>query len=91
MTRRHPGKRAAQRDFEQFAMSGTRCTGCGKIRFLTKADAKKTITRMKGRTGRMHPYRCETEAGTFWHIGHVPNAPKAGVVTRDDVEARRFA
>lgn len=80
-------KRSSQRDYEQFAISGQRCPSCGKVRFLSKADAKKTIGRMKGRNGRMHAYRC----GDFWHLGHVPSDLKHGEVTRADVEARRLA
>jgi hypothetical protein len=40
----------------------------------------------------MHAYRCDGDGvGEFWHIGHVPAALRHGVITRDDVEARRFA
>lgn len=87
MTRRRQGKSTSQRNFEQTVLAGARCS-CGKVRYLDKADAKKTITRMKGRTGRMHTYRCD---GDFWHIGHVPSDLKHGDATRADVEARRFA
>jgi hypothetical protein len=37
------GKDARTRDREQRVLSGDRCP-CGKVRFLTKSDAKKTIT-----------------------------------------------
>lgn len=86
------GKRSSQRDFEQRVISGTRCP-CGKVRFLTKRDAKRAIARMKGRQGRMHAYRCDggTEGcAEFWHVGHVPPDLIQGRATRDDVEARRF-
>lgn len=85
------GKSSSQRDFEQRVITGDRCP-CGKVRFLTKADAKKTIGRMRGRQGRMHAYRCDGDGvGEFWHIGHVPVALRYGDISRDDVEARRFA
>lgn len=86
MSHRSQGKRSGTRDYEQAALSGGRCD-CGKIRFLSKTDAKRTIRRMKGRKGpRMHAYAC----GEFWHIGHVPKDLKTGYATRADVEARRF-
>lgn len=85
---RHQGKRGSQRDFEQFVMAGERCPApCGKVRFLTKGDAKKKIRRMRGRKGRLHAYPC----GDFWHTGHVPTVLKRGEVARADVEARRVA
>jgi hypothetical protein len=85
------GKDARTRDREQRVLSGERCP-CGKVRFLSKADAKKTITRMKGRSGRMHAYRCtDPLGGEFWHVGHVPVDLKRGWVSRDDVEARRVS
>lgn len=85
------GKSASLRDSQQRVLSGDRCP-CGKVRFLSKRDAKTTIGRMRSRTGRMHAYRCEDElGGVFWHIGHVPADLKHGEVTRADVEARRFA
>lgn len=85
------GKRSGARDFQQRVISGERCP-CGKLRFLSKADAKKVIGRMKGRTGRMHAYRCTDPLGQdFWHIGHVPTDLKRGDATRDDLEARRWS
>lgn len=92
MTRRTQGKRSSDRDFEQRVISGQRCP-CGKVRFLSKGDAKTTIRRMSGRSGRMHAYRCDSDDGSseFWHIGHVPSDLKRGAASREDVAARRFA
>lgn len=86
MSHRTQGKRASQRDWEQTVSASGRCP-CGKVRLLTKRDAKRVLRRMKGRKGRMHAYECTG----FWHVGHVPRDLKAGVASRADVEARRFA
>lgn len=90
MSHKTQGKRTSQRDYDQRVMSGERCP-CGKVRFLTKAAAKKALRRMTGRDGRMHAYRCTREGfADFWHLGHVPSDLKHGDATRADVEARRF-
>lgn len=87
---KHRGKSSSQRDYQQRVASGVRCA-CGKLRFTSKADAKKALRRMKGRTGRMHAYRCGDEHGQeFWHLGHVPGDLRHGDASRADVEARRF-
>lgn len=84
------GKRASAREREQRVMAGVRCPEpCGKIRFLRKRDAKRVITRMKGRRGRMHAYPCHDNPD-FWHVGHVPTALKRGRITRDDITTRRL-
>ena len=84
MSHRTQGKRASQRDWEQTVSASGRCP-CGKVRLLTKADAKKVLRRMKGRKGRMHAYECMG----FYHVGHVPSDLKKGAASRDDIEARR--
>lgn len=86
MSHRTQGKRASQRDWEQTVTASGRCP-CGKVRLLTKRDAKKVLRRMNGRKGRMHAYECRG----FWHVGHVPNDLKKGDASRADLEARRFA
>lgn len=91
MSHKTQGKRASQRDWEQTVTAGGRCP-CGKLRLLTKADAKKVLRRMKGRKGRMHAYECDggvEGAASYWHIGHVPKDLKKGAASRDDIEARR--
>lgn len=92
MSHRTQGKRASQRDWEQTVTASGRCP-CGKVRLLTKRDAKKVLRRMKGRKGRMHAYECDggIEGQSFWHVGHPPKDLKAGRASRADVEARRFA
>lgn len=85
------GKRSGARDREQRVMAGVRCPEpCGKIRFLRKRDAKRVITRMKGRRGRMHAYPCRVTP-EFWHVGHPPKALVRGQISRDDITTRRDA
>ena len=82
------GKRASARDHDQRVAAGVRCPEpCGKIRFSRKRDAKRVITRMKGRRGRMHAYPCAISEG-FYHVGHVPRALAQGRITRDDIIRR---
>jgi hypothetical protein len=82
------GKRSGEREREQRVMAGVRCPDpCGKIRFARKSDAKRVITRMKGRRGRMHAYRCH-DFDDFWHVGHPPKALVAGRISREDIETR---
>ena len=45
MTHRTQGKRASQRDWEQTVTASGQCP-CGKVRLLTKRDAKKVLRRM---------------------------------------------
>lgn len=83
------GKRSSARDHEQRVMAGVRCPEpCGKIRFLRKRDAKRVITRMKGRRDRVHAYQCH-DTPEFWHIGHPPKALVRGDISRDDIVTRR--
>lgn len=83
------GKRSGERERQQRVMAGVRCPEpCGKIRFARKSDAKRVITRMKARRGRMHAYPCREFEG-FWHIGHPPKALIRGQISRDDIAPRR--
>lgn len=81
------GKRPSARDYAQQIGGGARCPNCGKVRFLTKAAAKRAIRRMRGRDGRMQAYRC----GEFWHLGHPPRELIAGHIPRDQIKPRRPA
>lgn len=82
------GKRSGAREREQRVQAGVRCPDpCGKIRFGRKSDAKRVITRMKGRRGRMHAYRCHDNP-EFWHVGHPPTALVRGKISRDDIARR---
>lgn len=54
---------------------------CNKVCYFDKKAAKLTIKRMKGRRGKLHPYRC----GHYWHIGHSPTSLVRGQVSRADL------
>lgn len=59
---------------------GDRCPKCGKVRYLTRAHARKTAKRIKKRRdGRLNAYRC----GEFWHLGHLPKSVVHGEISRD--------
>lgn len=61
---------------------GDRCPTCGKLRYLSRAHAKKTAKRLqRRREGRLNAYRC----GAFWHIGHLPKSVVHGEVRRDEI------
>jgi hypothetical protein len=49
-----------------FMSTGTECR-CGKIRYLTKAEAKHAARGFKGRgaKGTLRAYKCD---GGFWHL-----------------------
>ena len=66
-------------------MSLSTCPTCGKRQFLKKAHAKAAARQMKGRTGRLHAYRC----GQFWHLGHLPDVVRHGEASRDDITTPR--
>jgi hypothetical protein len=61
----------------------SRCVGCGKYRFMSRAAAKKARRRM-GNPGGMNAYECPTDTG-WWHLGHLPGAVRRGDVGRDDL------
>lgn len=78
------GKSRSERDFQQRNSGAGQCPTCGKVRYLTKAAAKRAIARHEHRDGRLNAYRC----GEFWHIGHLPRAIARGLATRDDLGGR---
>ncbi len=62
---------------------GDRCPDCGKVRYLTRAIARKVAKNLnRRRPGHLNAYRC----GAFWHLGHLPSAVIAGDQTRDDLD-----
>lgn len=65
---------------------GDRCPDCGKLRYLTRAEAKRIARRVpKDHRGRLSVYRC----GDFWHLGHLPKGVIAGAFTRGDLAESR--
>lgn len=67
--------------------AGGRCDTCGKLRYATRAAAKKGIKSIRGAGrsgGHLNAYKC----GEFWHIGHLPPSVAAGEETRDDLRRR---
>lgn len=60
----------------------TWCPDHGKNLFSNRKDAKRGIRNMPRTGNPMREYRCDTREG--WHIGHLPNAVKWGVRTRDE-------
>lgn len=61
---------------------GGPCPTCGKLRWPSRAAAKKAARQMTGRVGgRLTAYRC----GDYWHLGHPPSLLVRGVVGRDEV------
>lgn len=63
---------------------GGRCPEDGKVRYLTRSEAKRAARRIKGRDGRLNAYQC----GDFWHLGHLPRSVVRGRQTRDDLDDR---
>ena len=63
---------------------GARCPDCGKVRYLTRAAAKRQAKRIQGREGRVNAYLC----GDFWHLGHLPKDVIQGIRTRDDLDQK---
>lgn len=67
---------------------GDRCPDCGKLRYLTRAHAKRVARRIsRRRGGRLNAYRC----GEFFHIGHLPDGVRHGDLSRDEITTRRSA
>ena len=53
------------RDIAQRALAIARCPECGKMRYLTRGEAKTAAKQLLARYGeRMRPYRC----GDYWHL-----------------------
>lgn len=58
-----------------------RCPACGKLRYLSRAAAKKVAKRLPPTDGvRMGAYAC----GDYWHVGHVPTAVRRGETSRTE-------
>ncbi len=68
------------------AQSWSSCPDCGKVRYGSKAMAKASARRMKHRKGKLNAYRC----GAFWHLGHLPDDVRHGVISRDALRPRRY-
>jgi hypothetical protein len=54
------------------------CQECDKRRFVTKADAKRTVRKLRLP---LNAYPC----GAYWHLGNLPEGVKRGVVDRRDL------
>ena len=59
----------------------------GKIRYQTRADAKKArrriySARLPGRDGPLSAYLCDV--CDYFHLGHLPQVVRRGEVSRDD-------
>ena len=76
MTRRHvPPSRTIVRLSE-------RCADCGKVRYVTRKDAKKERRRFRG--SGMNVYPCPASPA-FFHLGHLPPAVIHGLIGRDQI------
>ena len=76
VTRRHvPPSRVIVRLAE-------RCTGCGKVSYLSRRDAKKERRRFRG--SGMNAYPCPENQNVF-HLGHLPPAVVHGLISRDQI------
>lgn len=61
---------------------------CGKISYPTKKDAKEARKRFRGKglsVGAMAAYRCPESPLNYWHLGHMSQRIKDGVLSRDQV------
>lgn len=63
----------------------SRCREHGKVRYISRAVAKKHAKVHRAKWGRMDVYPC----GDFWHIGHLPKGVVMGVYSRDDLRPSR--
>lgn len=73
---------ARQARVDALKQGGDRCPECGKIRYLTRAHAKKTARRLRGpRRGHLNAYKC----GAFYHLGHLPADVVSGDRARDEI------
>lgn len=57
------------------------CPMCGKVRYLSRKQARDAARRLRG-SGHLNAYRC----GEFWHLGHLPDPVRAGRWSRDDLD-----
>ncbi|GAA4189982.1 hypothetical protein GCM10022252_27530 [Streptosporangium oxazolinicum] len=44
-----------------------RCPDCGRVRYETRAKARRAARRTLHRGTHMRPYAC----GGYWHLGHI--------------------
>ncbi len=76
MTRRHvPPSRTIVR-------LSDRCADCGKVRYVTRKDAKKERRRFRG--SGLNVYPCPANRD-FFHLGHLPSAVVHGLIGRDQI------
>lgn len=64
------------------------CPVCGKIAYLSRADARRAAKQLDAvgrREGRIRPYRC----GDSWHLGHLPKRVVDGEISRDQLGPTR--
>lgn len=57
------------------------CTPCDKVIFLSRKVARYAAGRAVGGV-RPRAYRCPTNTA-LWHVGHIPEAVRRGVIDRD--------
>lgn len=67
-----------------------RCEDHGKIRFSSRADAKKAANRIPGakrKNGRLNTYPCNPDADlVWWHVGSIPPTVR-GTWSRTDPDS----
>ena len=61
-----------------------RCAECGKVRYVSRKDAKKERRRFRG--SGMNVYPCPANRD-FFHLGHLPPAVVHGLIGRDQIGA----
>ena len=59
-----------------------RCLSCGKVRYVSRKDAKKERRRFRG--SGMNVYPCPVNRD-FFHLGHLPPAVVHGLISRDQI------
>lgn len=55
----------------------------GKREYVSKADARLALKRMRGTTGHLDAYLCR--GCDRWHVGHLPKMVIRGDATRGDL------
>lgn len=60
---------------------------CEKVRYFTRADARKARQQIGGRG--LRPYVCPLCIDRTWHLGHLPGTIRRGERSRSDVYDRR--
>lgn len=61
------------------------CT-CGKVRYQSRRQAKRTLRKESHWDQNMSAYPCPTS--TFFHLGHMPAAVRNGDLDRRDIASR---